>query len=393
MNPNPNPNPNPNSHGRALRVHVHLGRGLDADRYGRRFEQGLEVDASPYGLDEARALGCQLSYSQDAAESPLMRWPRRGLKWLLGFDLIHAWRNRALWQAADVIWTVQESEWLALVALGRLGLARPPLIANSVWLFERWPRLGPWRRQLVRHLARHAEQLTVHSVPAQAVAQRVLPGVNVRWLPFGVAQRQFEVPTSVVPPPAPHLRHTPIRLFAPGSDDTRDWDTLLKAVGGDPRFKLRILSGQPRVRAAAQGLANVRVEHWRGLKHLLSAYDACDLVVIPMRPNNYAGITVCLEASWRGRPVVSAQTGGVASYLGPEGATWYTPGDAEALKAALLLALTRSEAQLGQARRQLAEGRFTTEGMAGRYLLLSRQLLRSAPDASPPLHCTGPRHC
>lgn len=376
-----------------MRVHVHLGQGLDAARYGRRYEQGLEVDASPYGLDEARALGCQVSYSCDAQESPLVRWPRRGLKWLLGFDLIHAWRNRAQWQAADVIWTVQESEWLALVALGRLGWARPPLIANSVWLFDRWPRLGPWRRLLVQHLARHAEQLTVHSQAAQAVAQQVLQGVSVQWLPFGVAQRQFQSPATVVPPPAPHLRHTPIRLFAPGSDETRDWDTLLKAVGGDPRFKLRILSGQPQVHAAARGLANVRVERWRNLQQLLAAYDACDLVVIPMRPNNYAGITVCLEASWRGRPVVCAQTGGVASYLGPEGATWYTPGDAEALKASLLLALSRREQQLGLARRCLAEGQFTTQGMAGRYLRLSRQLLHSAPDASAPLPCTDARPC
>ena len=358
-----------------MRVHVHLGHGLDAERYERRFRQGLEVDASPYGFAEARGLGCALSFSTDHAESPAVRWCRRALKRLLGFDLVHAWRNRALWQRADVLWTMQESEWLALAAWGRLGLRRPPMVGNSVWLFDHWHRLGWPRQWLYRRLASQTEQLTVHSVAALAVADQALAPVRPALLPFGVARAQFDGPAARPAAPAAR-RRGPLRLFAPGSDVTRDWSTLLRAVGGDPRFELHILSQLPAVHAAARGLANVRVERWRGLRQLQAAYDGCDVVVIPMRVNNYAGVTVCLEASWRGRPVLSARTGGVATYLGDLGAVWYEPGDARALRRGAIDCADRAEELVAQARQRLAQGDYSTQGMVQRYLRFSETIVR-----------------
>lgn len=364
-------------------VYVHLGHGLDAQHHAQRFRAGLEVDDSPYGFAQARSLGLSIRHSTDVEERPLQRWGRRVLKRLLGFDLVHAWRNRHQWQSADGIWTVQESEWLAIVALGCLGVKRPPLVANSVWLFDQWPHLGPLRRWLYRRLAARAEMLTVHASSARAAARRALPGLPVQLLRFGVARERFEQP---VLPAGPMSAGAPLRLFAPGSDGSRDWACLLQAVGGDPRFELVLMTQDPTAQRLAATLPNVRLAPWAGLKSLLSAYDACDLVVIPMRLNNYSGITVALESAWRGRPVLSARTGGVEDYLGADGAAWYVPGDAAGLRQALLACGPAQREQLRCAARDaVAAHDGSTQGMLRRYLALGQW--RTTPglgDSQPP---------
>ena len=350
---------------------MHLGYGLDARRYAERFRQGQEVDESPYGFGLATELGCEPVFSRDAPEAPPIRLARRALKRLLGFDLIHAWRNRQSWADADAIWTVQESEWLAVAALAWLGCKRPPMVANSVWLFDRWPVLGAWLRALYRALTTRAGQLTVHSEAALAASRQVLPDVPVQLLQFGVARQHFEVPVPT-PRSATQGAERPLRVFAPGNDPSRDWPTLMRAVGGDSRFELVLLTGHAPTRAASAGWPNVRVKQWRGLAHLLALYDACDVVAIPMVENNYAGITVGLEASLRGRPVVAARTGGVVTYLGSEGALWYAPGDVPALREALLACAGRAghEAVLMARQRCLRED-YSTRGMLRRYLALT----------------------
>lgn len=353
------------------KIFVHLGYGLDARRYAERFRQGLEVDETPYGFGLASELGCEPVFSRDADETPVVRLVRRALKRLLGFDLMHAWRNRQGWADADAVWTVQESEWLALAALARLGWGHPPMVANSVWLFDRWPAMAAWRRALYRLLAARAGQLTVHSEAALTAARRALPHARVQMLYFGVAQQQFEVLRPVVPR-ALQGGDRPLRVFAPGSDPSRDWQTLLRAVGNDPRFELVLLTQQAAALSAAAGCRHVRVTQWRGLAHLLALYDACDVVAIPMVENNYAGITVGLEATLRGRPVVAARTGGVEGYLGPEGASWYPPGDPDALREALLACAGggRHEA-VARTRERCLRADFSTRGMVRRYLALT----------------------
>ena len=55
-----------------------------------------------------------LNYAQDTSESAPVRFMRRGLKAALGFDFIHAWRNRHAILQSDVIWTHTEQEHLAV---------------------------------------------------------------------------------------------------------------------------------------------------------------------------------------------------------------------------------------------------------------------------------------
>lgn len=363
---------------RLSKIFVHLGYGLDARGYAERFQQGLEVDESPYGFGLLTELGCEPVFSRDAPEIPPVRLARRALKRLLGFDLMHAWRNRRSWADADAVWTVQESEWLAVAALAWLGFKHPPMVANSVWLFDRWPVMGGWRRALYRALIRRAGQLTVHSEAALAASKRALPEVPVQLLQFGVARQHFEVP-GPEGRAASGLVGRPVRIFAPGNDPSRDWSTLLHAVGGDSRFELVLLTRNAATRAAAAAWTNVQVPPWRGLAHLLALYDASDVVVIPMVENNYSGITVGLEATLRGRPVVAARTGGVGSYLGPEGALWYPPGDVPALRDALLACADGACQQVVlRARARYQREDYSTRGMLRRYLALTTAAVLTA---------------
>ena len=127
-------------------VHVHLFYGADP----RRYRKGENI-GSLYGYHHAESAEFALDYAQDASESTPMRFMRRGLKAAFGFDFIHAWRNRRAILQSDVIWTHTEQEHLAVALVllmnAKKGGARPLLLAQSVWLLDRWPGYGALRRE------------------------------------------------------------------------------------------------------------------------------------------------------------------------------------------------------------------------------------------------------
>ncbi|MGI4730127.1 MAG: glycosyltransferase [Janthinobacterium lividum] len=351
---------------------VHLPYGLDATAYRERFLQGREPDESPYGFHRARDLGWRILFSSDTPEGPVRRTARRIVKRLLGFDIVHMWRNRALLHEADIIWTMQDGEWLALRFVGLWHApARLPVIGNTVWLFDRWERIDPLRRRLYRRLARGAGVLTVHSDRYLPLMMTEMPGVRCERMYFG---------TEALAEPLPTLEDShdrPIRLLAAGNDPTRDWDTLLRAVGHDPRFDVELLC--PWVSAERKQLyPSVRArsatsDHSRAEFDYLYAW--ADLVVVPMKENRFSGITVALEAAARGRPLLSSRTGGVPTYFDEQEVFYVPPGDPDALREAAL-----ANADARQARARAAQARFARDdysiiGMMARYVALSRSVL------------------
>jgi hypothetical protein len=107
------------------KVHVHLFYGADP-----RFYRKGENIGCLYGYHHAESEEFALTYSQDTRESAPVRLLRRGLKALLGFDLIHTLRNRDEILRSDVIWTHTEHEYLsvALVLLLNGRRTAPPLL-------------------------------------------------------------------------------------------------------------------------------------------------------------------------------------------------------------------------------------------------------------------------
>jgi glycosyltransferase involved in cell wall biosynthesis len=356
-------------------AYVHLPYGLDAERYHARFLAGQEPDESPYGFHVARELGWHIVFSSDRREGPVRRTLRRSLKWLLGFDFIHLWRNRALLRGADIVWTMQDSEWLALrfAALWHEP-ARLPVIGNTVWLFDRWERINPVRRWLYQRLARGPGVLTVHSDRYIPIMQRVLSNVRCERMYFGTG---LPDPMGRVDVDAQRDASRPIRVFAAGNDPTRDWATLLAAVGDDPRFEVELLcswvSDEEKRRHPSVLPRPATKDHVRETFDAL--YRWADLVVVPMKENRFSGITVALEAAARERPIISSRTGGVPTYFSENEVFFVPPGDPLALRNAALASASERRFRAAAARARLVSEDYSIKGMMTRYIALSRSVL------------------
>ena len=361
---------------RGFAAFVHLGYGFGAAGYRARYAAGLVPDATPYGLHHAADMNCSVAHSVDHPESALGRMHRRCWNKLLGFDIVHAYRNRKAMEAADVIWTMEERQYLAVLLLGvvRPHLAARKLIAQTVWLFDRWTgeaasSMAAPRRWLLRRLLARAAALTVHSRRYLALPELGRFREQMRLLPFGISLDSFPHSAEVRP------RHQPVRVLAMGNDPTRDWATLLEALGNDSRFEVIAISQ----RLTPETVARYRnVKTWQNpqMEDFRACYRWADFAVVPMTPNLYSGITVALEATSMGVPVVSSATGGVDTYFDPAEVLYVPPLDAEALRNSLLACGDEArDALVRSAQSRFKREDYSTRGMAARYVALSRALL------------------
>src|SRR5690348_9611092 len=107
-----------------LRGHYHY----DVTLWRDRFRKGLVADETPYGFHLAQTPGCNVVFGRPRGSSIVARVFQR----LLGFDLIHVWRNWDLVSSSDVVWTVTEKESLSVLFISWLrGTDPPKLIANN----------------------------------------------------------------------------------------------------------------------------------------------------------------------------------------------------------------------------------------------------------------------
>lgn len=366
-----------------LKVYVHLARGYDAVDWERRWRDGSLVgfnEPSPYGYHHAASASCRLRFSHDAAEGRLGTLMRGGLRVLLGFDLLHAWRNRAALREADVVWTHTESQHLSVAAILKTmpRSRRPKLLAQSVWLIDGWESFGNLRRRLYRWLMAEAGVLTFHSPLNRARAQALFPTKRCEIVPFGISTDTKVAP--ILP-----VRRDRIRLLALGNDRHRDWTTLLAAFGGRPDYELRIATGRLSAKDVA-GLPNVTLARPRHNDELMALYAWADVVVLPLLGNLHAsGATVLQEAALAGRPTVCSRVGGIDSYFTDDEVTYVLPGDSGVLRTAVDgLAADPVEA-LRRAR--AAQARMSSEGLGSRayaraHVVLSREMLRHRFDVA-----------
>ncbi len=357
------------------RPFVCLPWGMDARAYRRRFDEGREPDESPYGFHLARQLGYDVTFSEDV---PRVRKSRAGalLERLLVFDAIHVFRNRARIGRADVVWTMQEGEGLAVALLMRLRLVpQRPLIANAVWMFDRWERMQPVRRRFYRWLAGRITRLTVHSDGCLPICRQVLPATRSERMYFGI-----NLATFALAPPTLDERAGRLRIAAIGSDDTRDWQTFLDAFGNDERFTLVLICQWVRAADVAR-YANCTLVAKPSAADFKRVYAEADFVAIPMRHNIYSGITVALEATAVGKPLLCSRTGGVPTYFDETEACYVPPGDAAALRdAALSLSASERQAMVVRAQARFRRDDYSTLGLIGRYAAITKQIEAEVTD-------------
>ena len=345
-------------------IYVHSRRGLGLQAVRQRFSDGLESSNTPYGLGLSRSSYHQ-SFSEDKGRFSLSQ------KWInkLHFDPLHALLNISHLRKADVVWTMLEWEWLAISLLQRLCLMKKvPVIANSVWMFDHWRRWPRYRKLFYSWLMTNNMILTVHSRAALAIAQEELPSKKLQLTYFGIVNEAFPIRKPVF-----HSRSgRPLRVYSIGNDRTRDWQTLINALGGLPNVEIRIVCSWAAPIVQASGFSNVKITNADLISSQVENYSWADVVVIPMFDNEFSGITVALEAAACGVPIVSSATGGVPTYFSPDEVVYVEPKSIEDLRQAVLgLTEAASIRRCISAQSRFVVSDYSSSGMVNRYLQLS----------------------
>jgi glycosyltransferase involved in cell wall biosynthesis len=346
---------------------VALLRGhVDVSLWRQEFRTGVVPDETPYGFHLAEMEGCNVVFGRPRGNSFVARAIRR----LLGFDLIHVWRNWDLVKSSDVVWTVTETEYLSVLFIPWLQGKKPPkLIANNIWIFNEWDSLSRIHKAVYGALLKQVSVIAVHSQQNIPIIRRIIPGADVRLVHFGVSSDSFPLT-----PPRQSRKPGPLRIFAAGGDKTRDWETLLKAFGNDDRFDVTLALRHPILDLTPY--RNVKAPKSMTIPQFRDNYRSADFVVIPLVENLYSGITVALEAIALGAPVISSNTGGVPTYFGPDQVIYVPPGDPDALlRAALDTDFDARRAIVARAQRVFVKNDYTSAGHARRYVALSREIL------------------
>ncbi|MGA7780099.1 MAG: glycosyltransferase, partial [Paraburkholderia sp.] len=321
-------------------VHVHLFYGADP----RFYRKGDDIGCL-YGYHHAESEQFALTYSQDAREKAPVRLVRRALKAALGFDLIHTLRNRAEILRSDVIWTHTEQEYLSVALLLLLNGRRsapPLLLAQSVWLLDKWKDYGLLRRWVYRKLIARADVLTTLASENAQLCEQYF-GRKATHVYYGLNTGDFPVAR-----PRTWQPHRSVRIAAIGNDRDRDWETLIKAFGNDERYTVKIATRR-RIPAKLRA-ANVEIAPAAGLKKARELYEWADLVLVPLRPNSHAsGITVMLEAAALGKPMVVTQVGSLDDYFSRNAASYVPPFNPPALRDAVDKLVAAPDDALAQA--------------------------------------------
>jgi glycosyltransferase involved in cell wall biosynthesis len=362
---------------RDIRIFVLLGHDFGANSWERRQALGLIPglnDRLAYGYYRAAGQGWVIEYSHDSQEGSLARFARLAVRKVLGFDLLHVYRNRALLLRADIIWTHTELENLAALAFFRiLRCQNPPkVIANCIWLFDRWPSLSRSRRFLYRTLLKDATVITTFSPKNLEVAKQLLPSVRCECLLWGALTQEMALPRRG------HV-HRPVRIASLGNDVHRDWITILRAFGNVDGYEVRIGSSKISSRQV-RGLRNVTVKSVELEDQVRALYDWADIVVISLKPNlHVSGLTVIFESIICGVPTICTDTGGLRVYFSDVEVTYVPVFAPVAMRVAAERLSVDNEGRFTQtirAQQRLISGELTARGFAMRNRSLSEELLR-----------------
>jgi glycosyltransferase involved in cell wall biosynthesis len=369
------------THERHVKVFVHLGHGFGGQSWTQRHAAGLIPglnDRLAYGYYRASGNGWSVEYSEDARENALTRFRRIGFRKMMGFDLIHAWRNRKGLFGADIVWTHTEIENLAVLLLFWLCHWRrqPKVIANCVWLFDRWPNLSWPRRFIYRELLRRADVVTTFSPANIQVAKTVLPDTRCEYIRWGATIEDLRKPSR-------KPMHSPLRIASLGSDIHRDWKTVITAFGNRERYRVEI--GSRRIKPKLlKGINNVRVRSVATADDVKALYEWADILIVSLKPNLHAsGITVILESTILGVPVVCTDSGGLRAYFSSS-EICYVPAYAPIAMRVAVEELAQDDERrwdmVIRAQKRLLSASLTTKGFAERHRQLSEESLVQHPN-------------
>lgn len=367
-----------------IKVFVHLAHGFGAQSWARRWKDGKILGVNeplPYGYYRADTMGCAVRHSEDRHEAALGKLFRLGIRAILGFDLIHAWRNFDGIRSADVVWTHTESQFLSILLLlqSTPRARRPKLIAQSVWVFDQWHGFSALKQRLLSRLIKQADVLAAHSPENLAVAKRLFPEVRSELLLFGIA-----ADTKITP--ALRSVKKPLSIISLGNDTHRDWNLLIDAISGQQDWTLKIASQKIKLSSIGNA-ANVEVVRLKANDELFALYQWADVLVLAIKPNLHAsGITVIQEAALQGIPVICSNTGGLRAYFSDTEVYFVPPQDATALRNAIHYLADHPDVRLTLAQKaqaRMGPNGLSSEAFVRRHVDIARDLLALDRDRAP----------
>jgi glycosyltransferase involved in cell wall biosynthesis len=367
-----------------IKVFVHLAHGFGAQSWARRWKDGKILGVNeplPYGYYRADTMGCAVRHSEDRHEAALGKLFRLGIRAILGFDLIHAWRNFDGIRSADVVWTHTESQFLSILLLlqSTPRARRPKLIAQSVWVFDQWHGFSALKQRLLSRLIKQADVLAAHSPENLAVAKRLFPEVRSELVLFGIA-----ADTKITP--ALRSVKKPLSIISLGNDTYRDWNLLIDAISSQQDWTLKIASQKIKLSSIGNA-ANVEVVRLKANDELFALYQWADVLVLAIKPNLHAsGITVIQEAALQGIPVICSNTGGLRAYFSDTEVYFVPPQDATALRNAIHYLADHPDVRLTLAQKaqaRMGPNGLSSEAFVRRQVDIARDLLALDRDRAP----------
>ncbi|HET6377362.1 MAG TPA: glycosyltransferase family 4 protein [Methylocella sp.] len=370
-----------------IRVFVHLAANFDARRWEEGWQAGRIIGINerlPYGYFRAADDGCVITYSAAKPANWLEKTAGSAITKLTRIDFLHAWHNRKGLFDCDVVWTHTEFQYLAVLLLFQLFFwkRRPKLIAQTVWLFDRWNGFNLIQRRILSFLIAKADILTFLSPENLKAARRVFPRVRSEFVPFGINTAELGSLKRQKP-------HCPVRVLAIGNDPHRDWDVLIEAAKNMPDCHVKIASWTID-KAKIAPFSNIEVLTISSNSQLIEAFDWADLLALTLKPNLHAsGITVMEEAAVRGLPIICTDTGGLRAYFSDREAYYVPPGDPAAVQAAIVRLAGDDALRWGLAacaQEKMKSGELSSRAYARRHAEISRELLKrtAAPSMARP---------
>jgi glycosyltransferase involved in cell wall biosynthesis len=341
--------------------------GADVALYTSRFAYGSAPTPTGYDRIERFYRASRLA----PGSSLTAQRARRVLK--LAEHVPDMLRYRRDARAADVV----HFQWLAMQQLDRRLLPRNvPLVLTAHDVLPREPRVG--QRDAQRRLYDRFDAIVAHTEHSRDRLTREL-GVDptrVHVIAHGAFAHLAELPAG----PAPFQTDKRVVLFFGLLRPYKGLDVLLDAWRGIDDAELWIV-GMPRMDVAelrARAPASVRfVTRFVADAELPAYFRRADLVVLPYREIEQSGVLFTALAF--GKPLLVSDIGGFSELAARGAAHAVPPGDASALRDALITLLGDPAAleRLRGGSLAAAAGEYSWESIARRTLALYDSLLRS----------------